>query len=612
MMGNRIRAGKVVILILVAVASLNAASAGQSIVYVDATSPPGGDGTSWGLAFDEFYQALDVAQSGDSVWVAAGTYSPEPNGGVPSPLTLRDGVAYYGGFAGDEISVSQRDWEANPTILSGDMNQDDSPQIPSSRDDNAYHVLGASLTGPGTRHDGFTITGGYAREMPGATDEPIRGGGIFFNQAELTIANCLFSGNTADVSGGGLACRDSVLAMFNVTFHENHALAGGGAWTAGGCITFDQCTFTDNLSDSGGGGLLQDPIQRIPNCSSLTNCVFRGNRAVLPVGGGGALLSGDTMVVNCVFDLNVAGGVLFIGTVHAINCSFVRNEGYGMRTEAPSYVAVTNSIFWGNRDGSVYTNPPDPFGTLVYAQLDYCDIEGGFAGTGVGNINVDPVFVQSGTGDYRLTIGSPCVNAGDSSAVPLGITSDLLGNPRIIGAAVDMGALEGEYEPGAPAASDYNIDIFDTATLVPNGGSADPVENTQLFIGNISAEADRSATVIQYDTALPTSNAGGFSELGSILEVVTDVPEGQMVAIPSIVFTAADLGGVDPLDVDLTWFDEDAGEWKLAAEGNHADSSGHDGPLGDRVITTGATFSNAGQAGDYGVHWNAETQRGVV
>ena len=82
----------------------------------------------------------------------------------------------------------------------------------------------------------------------------------------------------------------------------------------------------------------------------------------------------------------------------------------------------------------------------------FSDVQGGFTGTG--NIDADPMFVDPDNGDYRLAAGSPCIDAGDNTAVPAGITTDLDGNPRFVDdpstidsgngdpPIVDMGAFE--------------------------------------------------------------------------------------------------------------------------------------------------------------------------
>jgi len=58
-----------------------------------------------------------------------------------------------------------------------------------------------------------------------------------------------------------------------------------------------------------------------------------------------------------------------------------------------------------------------------------------------GNITGNPQFVAPLDGDYHLRPHSPAINAGDSTVAGLPAT-DLDGNPRIVGSAVDVGAYE--------------------------------------------------------------------------------------------------------------------------------------------------------------------------
>jgi len=58
------------------------------------------------------------------------------------------------------------------------------------------------------------------------------------------------------------------------------------------------------------------------------------------------------------------------------------------------------------------------------------------------NIDEDPLFLNSGDEPLSLTDLSPCIDAGDSTKVPVAITKDISGNDRIQGVAVDMGAYE--------------------------------------------------------------------------------------------------------------------------------------------------------------------------
>jgi hypothetical protein len=61
---------------------------------------------------------------------------------------------------------------------------------------------------------------------------------------------------------------------------------------------------------------------------------------------------------------------------------------------------------------------------------------------GSGNIDSDPVFFDTSGSDYRLSTGSPCIDAGDNAAIPSSVVVDLDADPRIINGRVDMGAYE--------------------------------------------------------------------------------------------------------------------------------------------------------------------------
>jgi hypothetical protein len=129
------------------------------------------------------------------------------------------------------------------------------------------------------------------------------------------------------------------------------------------------------------------------------------------------------------------------------NCTFVRNEapiGGGIYSTSSAHPYVYNSVIKGNPGGS--------FGGPGLRTVRYSNIGGGHVG--LGNINVNPLFVDYPNGDLRLLPGSPCIDAGRNAYVPESVVIDLAGLPRFLDdpatpdsgqgspAIVDMGAYE--------------------------------------------------------------------------------------------------------------------------------------------------------------------------
>src|ERR1700692_3028440 len=92
---------------------LGATSIKGSVIYVNRSAVGPFDGLTWTTAFTNVSQGLSQAGVGDQVWVASGTYFER--------IVINDGVALYGGFAGGEINLSQRNWSLNLTILDGNQ-----------------------------------------------------------------------------------------------------------------------------------------------------------------------------------------------------------------------------------------------------------------------------------------------------------------------------------------------------------------------------------------------------------------------------------------------------------------------------------------------------------
>src|SRR5688572_10296781 len=191
-MKNDARIAVLATLSLAAGPTIATAEIGAVRLFVDETASGAGDGLSWATAYQHLQPALEHARTNPEVfeiWVARGTYEPDEGGGNQNLSSeLVSEVAVYSGFAGDETSLGQRDIEANPTILSGDLLENDQPAF-TNYSDNSRIVVGAQGTSEGTRLDGFTIRGALGNQSAGH--------GVRIEMASVAVVNCSITENWA-------------------------------------------------------------------------------------------------------------------------------------------------------------------------------------------------------------------------------------------------------------------------------------------------------------------------------------------------------------------------------------------------------------------------------
>jgi hypothetical protein len=401
---------------LTAVAALLALAASApsvaAIRYVDAGLATGANnGTSWLDAYQGvggLAAALTASVAGDEIWVKAGTYKPTTGTSRTVFFTMKTGVAVYGGFAGNETALEQRDWRTNVTVLSGDLLSNDSGA--SNLTDNSYHVLvgtGATAT---AIVDGFTVKGGNANGATASNYD--KGGGILIvSSGAPTIRNCVFQGNRC-------------------TF------GGGAGYIFGAQATFSDCQFIDNVGGSYGGAFDTNNVT-----STFRRCVFKGNSAAR-AGAFETYGGGNTTFENCLFTANRAtgsggGAAIWIGVsssiVRAYSCTFAANVATsvagGVNTTSGGTLNAYNCIFWSNTGpgGTTAANQVNAGGGTNLVQ--YSIVQGGFTGTG--NANADPLFMDASAGDYSLQGSGPAVDSGSNSLFPTGgMTIDLAGGAR--------------------------------------------------------------------------------------------------------------------------------------------------------------------------------------
>ncbi len=482
----------------------------QGLLYVDADASGSANGLSWTDAFTNVQDALAVttiiSTTDYEIWVAEGVYYPDEGAGTIADskmmsFTLRyNNVQLYGGFAGVETAREQRDWAAHVTILSGDLQQDDTTvggvvtDTGNISGTNAYHVLyldgvtNETITAA-TIIDGFTLTAGQAN----SSDPHDRGGGLYCagngggNECSPTLSNVTFSGNQAADNGGGMCNFGydggvSSPALSNVTFSGNRSGQGGGM---------------SNLGEYG----VSSP--------ALTNVTFSGNQA----GAGGGMLNNG--------EYGVSSPVL-------TNVTFSGNQAYygggGMYNDADGGVsspALTNVILWGNTADSgnqLYNKDATPILSYTLIQSRTNDIYNTGSTTvtyGAGILTRDPLFAApipataapTTGGDYRLQACSPAIDAGDDSVVTA--ATDLDGNPRILGSAVDMGAYEAAVS-NVPCLSivktvtpTVDVAYHGTATYTVILGNGGALSDTNVFFSDtLPGEVVFSSWVVSPENTL--------------------------------------------------------------------------------------------------------------
>ncbi len=250
--------------------------------------------------------------------------------------------------------------------------------------------------------------------------------------AEKTIVD---GGGTNRCATLGAERTDAVKTTL-VGFTLRNGRNDHGAGVRGGIL--EACIVTGNYAGKdddpsfrGYGGGLQ--------CSIAFRCIVSNN--VSSAGGGGAM---NSRLEDCLIADNLANNIVAattgggLGSCDAVRCTIVDNRAvYGSSSKPGGggcdFCTLESCIVYGNAYTSGAAN--DIYNsTATYSCF-------GSAVSGSGNIDADPLFVDAANGDYRLTAGSPCIDAGGlTTEAKLG--TDLDGHSRWIGVGTDMGCYE--------------------------------------------------------------------------------------------------------------------------------------------------------------------------
>jgi hypothetical protein len=134
------------VMLILAFTASQAIFADSTVIYVNRAASGANDGTSWDDAYIMLQDALAVAQPGDGIWVATGIYTPGTT--VHSTFNIPPGAALYGGFDPQSGAAGwgERNWVAHPTVLSGDIDGNDTTDV------NGVVTTTAGISGTNTYH----------------------------------------------------------------------------------------------------------------------------------------------------------------------------------------------------------------------------------------------------------------------------------------------------------------------------------------------------------------------------------------------------------------------------------------------------------------------------
>ncbi len=277
--------------------------------------------------------------------------------------------------------------------------------------------------------------------------------GISVNEfSDIYINDVIVSGNSA--GGIGINSSNPVISGFKISNNYGSGISANGS----GTITFNNGTITNNVSSSNGGGInigmdanvVLENVEISGNTAinggainclmgyiTVSNSVITGNSSV-----NGAGINANYMASVSLDHVLVArnsadenGGALniieadleIINSTIADNIALTGTGGLFLNNSSLRSATVTNSIFWNDAAAEMTIENELP-------EISYSDVQGGFFGEG--NIDADPLFVNSGEGDYSLQwqnypacdfTKSPCIDSGNPSLNydPDGTTTDM-------------------------------------------------------------------------------------------------------------------------------------------------------------------------------------------
>ncbi|WP_293299251.1 choice-of-anchor Q domain-containing protein [Pedobacter sp. UBA4863] len=390
----------------------------SGVIYVTTAGAGNKSGNSWTNASDDLQMAINAANV-KQVWVAAGEYQPANL----NSFKMKEGVKIYGGFAGTETILSQRNYKTNVTNLKGNNNS-------VIRNNNNGLTAAAVL-------DGFTITNGYADN---------NGGGVYNYNSSPILSNLIIAGNSA-TNGGGIFNVSSSPVLTNVTISGNLASStGGGVYSEVNCsLTLTNVTISGNSANFSSGifnyqsnYIIRNSIVYRNNYVDESSVIYANSRGI---GGAGGTVDIKYSLVQGVTTADANGNIDGATNPNFLNplAPGLNNGGdYRLQSNSPAIGTGSNAFYAAGQTPnlSAVTTDLDGSPRIQKNVVDMGAYESEFYPLPKPDANGIIYVSAAGNGNYD---GASWANA--TPALQVAINAAQSGN--------EVWVVAGEYQPGS-------------------------------------------------------------------------------------------------------------------------------------------------------------------
>ncbi|MGV3460440.1 MAG: T9SS type A sorting domain-containing protein [Flavobacterium sp.] len=519
----------------------------NTIRYVKTVASGTGDGSSWANASNDLQLMINQSNAGNQVWVAKGTYKPnrQPNSTAvtanhrDNTFLLKSGVKVYGSFAGNESTIEGREFETNPTILSGDFSGND----PNNNNpvellnetltsDNAHHVVMGIKLSNATVFDGFVITGGAATtpssNVVASTTQDVwrgNGGGIYLDASGGQYNNIAIRNCAAQLNGGGMYIQNTGTYLPRFTgLIITGCIASGTSTTYGSAIRY------------GGADTKAEFFNML-----VTNCV---GQSALRLSNQSTQITIGNATFYGIYSDNPNTTTSVIETTNSATLNLY-NSIIGQHAQAYAISIIANSTSYGR----------------------YNSIFGNIRTSGTWNANNsttntgNPGFTNAAAGDFSLTATSPVRGLGNPSYLetyfgtnigyPV-VTTDIVGNSRVTNGVLDLGAYQ--YFPPCivPAAPLADAQAFCGAATVANLTATGT--DLKWYTASTGGTALVSSTAVASGTYYVSQSSGVCESARTAVSVTVNTIPAQPAGSDQTLCEGATVASLIASGTNLKWY----------------------------------------------------------